>query len=156
MNRYNKFFYAGIVIVLLTYLFIFLLPANTLSTYFESGHYFGIIPRIFPLFLIFGDVFVVVGLLFSSTNFNKHRIYLVAAALIFIIAGAAISLVSHVSPINGNQYNGLRAGYLIVEGLSLLFFTLVIAYYISIDLKNNSNLIMRSGSSEDLKDKDNR
>jgi hypothetical protein len=136
MNRYNILFYIGIVIVILTYLFIFILPGNRLSLYFESGYYFGIIPRIFPIFLIFGDVFVVVGLLFPSTNFNKRRIYLIFASSIFIIAGASMALTMHVSPIDISQYNGIRSGYLIVEGLSLLFFTMVIAYYISLDTKN--------------------
>ena len=115
MNRYNTFFSAGLAIVVLTYLFIFLLPGNSLSKYFQSGYYYGIIPRIFPIFLIFGDVFVVAGLLFPPRNFNKHKAYLVTAAVIFIVAGVLFALVLHVSPLNGSQDNGLKAGYLILN-----------------------------------------
>ena len=141
MNRYNTFFSAGLAIVVLTYLFIFLLPGNSLSKYFQSGYYYGIIPRIFPIFLIFGDVFVVAGLLFPLRNFNKHKAYLVTAAAIFIVAGVLFALVLHVSPLNGSQDNGLKAGYLIVEGVILLFFTLIISYYISADSPGSDNLL---------------
>ncbi len=156
MERYNIFFYTGIIIVVLTYLFIFLLPGNSLSTYFQSGYYFGIIPRIFPIFLIFGDVFIVVGLLFPYNNFNKHRTYLISIASLFIAAGAIMAILLHVSPINGSQYNGLKAGYLIVEGVVLLFFTMVIAYYISVDANNSNKLLVQSGIGENQKDKNNR
>lgn len=156
MNRYSIFSYVGSIIIITTYLFIFLLPGNSLSTYFQSGYYSGIIPRIFPVFLIFGDVFLVVGLLFPSINLNKRRISLVSISLIFIIAGAVLALVLHVSPLNGSQDNGLKAGYLIVEGLVLLFFTLVLAYYISADTKITGKLIAQSGISEQQRDKNNR
>jgi len=156
MNRYNIFSYIGGIIIITTYLFIFLLPGNSLSRYFQSGYYFGIIPRIFPVFLIFGDVFLVAGLLFPSTNFNRRRIYLVSISLIFIVVGAIIALVLHVSPLNGSQDNGLKAGYLIVEGLVLLFFTLVLAHYISADTKITDKLIAQSGISEQPRDKNNR
>jgi uncharacterized membrane protein len=156
MNRYSTFFYIGIIIIALTYLFIFLLPGNSLSTYFQSGYYFGIIPRIFPVFLIFGDVFLVAGLLFPATNFNKRRIYLVSVSSIFIAVGVLFALVLHVSPLNGSEDNGLKAGYLIVEGLVLLFFTLVLAHYISADIKITDKLIAQNGISGQQRDKNNR
>ena len=60
MNRYSIFSATGTVIVVVTYLFIFLIPGDKLSQYFQSDYYSGVIPRIFPIFLIFGDVFIAI------------------------------------------------------------------------------------------------
>ena len=136
MYRYNMFFLSGITIVIITYLFIFILPGHTLSRDFEANYYYGIIPRVFPVFLIFGDVFVAVGLLFPDKSLRRNKVALIASSGIFIIAGLVMVLTFHVSPINIAQYNGIRAGYLIVEGLTILFFTMVISYYKTADTKN--------------------
>jgi hypothetical protein len=136
MNRYSIFFLSGMTIVVITYLFIFMLSGTRLSQYFQSDYYSGLIPRIFPVFLIFGDVFVVIGLLFPDRGMRRNRIILVGSSAVFIIAGSAMALLLRVSPINTSQYNGIRSGYLIVEGLSILFFTLVISYYKTADTKN--------------------
>ena len=136
MNRYSIFFLSGLAIVVITYLFLFMLPGNRLSQYFQSDYYSGAIPRIFPVFLIFGDVFVVTGLLFPDRGMRRNRTMLMVSAAIFIIAGSAMALLLHVSPVNTAEYNGIRSGYLIVEGLSILFFTLVLSYYKTADTKN--------------------
>ncbi|WMT51173.1 MAG: hypothetical protein RE471_09365 [Ferroplasma sp.] len=136
MDRYSIFFLSGTAIVVITYLFIFVLPGNRLSQDFQSDYYSGAIPRIFPVFLIFGDVFVVTGLLFPDRSMRRNRIMLLGSSAIFIIAGSAMALLLKVSPVNTSQYNGIRSGYLIVEGLSILFFTMVISYYKTADTKN--------------------
>ncbi len=130
------FFLSGTVIVIVTYLFIFMLPGNRISQYFQYNYYDGLISRIFPVFLIFGDVFIVVGLLFPDSNLRRNRILLIASSFIFIIAGSIMALSLQVSPIDTTQYNGIRSGYLIVEGLSILFFALVISYYKTADSTN--------------------
>ncbi|WP_337859899.1 hypothetical protein [Ferroplasma sp.] len=156
MNRYSKFFYVGILIVSITYLLIFIIPGKKLITYFGYNYYFGIIPRIFPVFLIFGNVFTVVGLLFPSVDIKKRRIYLAAVAFIFIGAGVLMALILHVSPLNTGEYNGIRSGYLLVEGPILLFFTLVMAYYISANSTNTATIISSISNKDDFKGKDNR
>jgi hypothetical protein len=132
MKRYNIFLYAGILMVSFTYLLIFLIPGKELINLFSYNHYFGIIPRIFPVLLIFGDIFMVVGLLFPALNIKKQRMYLAIVSFIFIIAGISTALAFHASPLNMLLYNGIRAGYLIIEGFVLLFFTMVMAHYISV------------------------
>ncbi len=137
MNRYSIFSATGTVIVVVTYLFIFLIPGDKLSQYFQSDYYSGVIPRIFPIFLIFGDVFIAVGLLFPDITMRRNRMILIASSAIFIIAGSAMAMILRVSPINTSQYNGIRSGYLIVEGLSILFFAMVISYYKTAETGNN-------------------
>ena len=127
---------SGTAIVLVTYLFIFLIPGDTLSQYFQSDYYSGVIPRIFPVFLIFGDVFIAVGLLFPDTTMRRNRMILIASSAMFILVGSAMAIAFRVSPVNTSQYNGIRSGYLIVEGLSILFFAMVISYYKSADTGN--------------------
>ena len=90
-----------------------------------------------PIFLIFVDVFIAVGLLFPDTTMRRNRMILIASSAIFIVAGSTMAMILRVSPINTSQYNGIRSGYLIVEGLSILFFAMVISYYKTAETGNN-------------------
>ncbi|MEM0139241.1 MAG: hypothetical protein QXZ44_01310 [Ferroplasma sp.] len=136
MEKYSIFLISGIFILSATYAVVFSIPGSILVRYMNNSIYSGIIPRVLPVFLIFGDVFIVIPLLFPMKNYRRNRDFLFIASIIFIMAGTAIAGIIHVSPLSSVNYNGLRSGYLIITGASMLFFTVVISHYLVASYNN--------------------
>ncbi len=130
MKKYTVFLFSGLLILMITYIIIFAIPGKLLIKLINNNTYFGILARVIPLLFVFGDSFIVASLLLPLKKLKIKTIALVFISVVITVAGIAMAVILNVSPVSISNYNGLRLGYIIISGLTLLFFTIVIHHYL--------------------------